>query len=357
MKNPAFRSLQLTALALVLPGVCGCHSVGPKTILYDRLDYSAALGESWKSMMLLNIVKTRYLDLPIFLDVGQVVSGYTLQTSGNVGGSIQSSGGFNSLSLGGSALYSQQPTITYTPLTGEKFLEAFLDPVSPARVFSLIQAGYPADFLLQMSVDSLNGLRNQPISLASKYKADPDFFRAIRLLREIQDARAVGLRVDRPTNGQPASVVFFRSDKVDAEVLAKIVEARQLLGLVPGETSFRLIASPLRGGPGEIGVDTRSIWQILASLSLGVDLPPKHLARKLAPPLPRLPDAELLLRVHSGSSKPAAAYVTVAYEGEWFWIANDDWISKRTFSSILFLSILSGSGTPQNVPTLTIPTR
>jgi hypothetical protein len=61
--------------------------------------------------------------------------------------------------------------------------------------------------------------------------------------------------------------------------------------------------------------------------------------------------------VHSGSSKPAGAYVTVLYEGEWFWIANDDWTSKRTFSSIVFLSTLSGTGAPQNVPTLTIPTR
>jgi len=62
-----------------------------------------------------------------------------------------------------------------------------------------------------------------------------------------------------------------------------------------------------------------------------------------------------LLRVHSDSSKPKDAYVAVPYEGEWFWIANDDWRSKRTFTSILFLFTLADSSGEQKLPTLTIP--
>ncbi len=350
-------------LTLGLAVIClsGCRSFGPRTVPRDRFDYSAALSDSWKSMMLLNIVKTRYLDLPLFLDVGQVVSSYTLEASGSVGGSLNGASApaavGNSLTLGGAARYSQQPTITYTPLTGDKFLEGFLSPVSPTRVFALVQAGYPADFILQLGLESLNGLRNQPAAVSSKFQADPEFFRVLKLLREIQDARALGMRVDRPTNGLPATVVFFRSEKIDPEALAKIAEVRQLLALTPGDSSFRLVASPLRGGTGELGVETRSLWQILASLSMGVELPPKHLQRKLAPPVAKPPESELLLRVHSGSAKPADAYITVPYEGEWFWIANDDWISKRTFTSILFTFTLADTGATQNVPTLTIPTR
>jgi hypothetical protein len=49
--------------------------------------------------------------------------------------------------------------------------------------------------------------------------------------------------------------------------------------------------------------------------------------------------------------------LVVPYEGQWFWIANDDWRSKRTFSSILFLFTLANTGTSQNLPSLTIPTR
>ena len=351
----------LSVLPLVLAASTGCHSLGPRTVPRDRFDYSASLADSWKSMMLLNIVKTRYLDLPIFLDVGQVVSSYTLEASGNLGGSLYGSGGggsANSLSLGGAARYSQQPTITYTPLTGDKFLEAFLNPVDPTRVFALIQSGYAADFVLQLGVESLSGLRNQPVGLASKYQADPEFFRVLGLLREVQDARAVGLRIERPTNGQPGTVFFFRSDKVPPDIQAKITEIRELLGLHAGESAFRLVASPLQGGPGELTVDTRSLWQMLIAMAIGVDVPPEHEKRKLTPPFTGAHTREsLLLHVHSGPSKPTDAYVAVPYEGQWFWLANDDWKSKRTFGSILFLFSLANTGGAPSPPTLTIPTR
>jgi len=362
MKQPVPKLISLILVGLLSLALTACRSFGPRTVPQDRFNYSAALGESWKSMMLLNIVKTRYLDLPIFLDVGQVISAYTFEASGSIGGNLNNgnspASAGNALALGGVARYSQQPTITYTPLTGDKFLEGFLAPVEPARVFSLVQSGYAADFILQLGLESLNGLRNEPVTLGSRQKADPGFFRVLKLLRQVQDAGAVGLRVERATNGAPATVMFFRSQEISPETLADIAEIRELLGLAPGQSSFRLVFSPLRGSPAELSVTTRSLWQMLAGLSLGVDVPARHRELKLAPPMPESISPEmLLLRVHSGPDKPSAAYVAVPYEGEWFWIASDDWKSKRTFSSILFLFTLANTGAPQNVPTLTIPTR
>lgn len=348
----------VACLCLVLIAVGGCRSIGPGTVPRDRADYSTALAESWKDMMLLNIVKTRYLDLPIFLDVGQVVAGYSLQSSVNVNGSFASMGKGNSLGLGAAGTFAEHPTITYTPLTGDKFLQGFMNPVSPSRVFALVQSGYAVDFILQLSVDSLNGLRNQSVSLDSKYQADPEFFRVLKLLREIQDARAVGIRVEHPTNGLPATVLFFRGDRIDPAVQAKMAEVRELLGLAPGTSAFRLVDSPLRCGVGELSVDTRSVWQMLASLSQGVVVPAEHRERKLAPPMAEAAAPEqALLRVQSGADRPHDTYVAVLYEGSWFWIANDDWRSKRTFVSILFLFTLADTGAPANMPTLTIPTR
>lgn len=53
---------------------CGCAAkVGPRSLAHDRFDYSAAITQSWKEQMLLNMVKLRYVDPPMFLDVQQVV--------------------------------------------------------------------------------------------------------------------------------------------------------------------------------------------------------------------------------------------------------------------------------------------
>ena len=72
--------LTLTAL------LSGCASIGSQTLPRDRFDYSSALTESWKYQTLLNVVKLRYMDTPIFVDVAQIVSAYQLETLFNVTG-------------------------------------------------------------------------------------------------------------------------------------------------------------------------------------------------------------------------------------------------------------------------------
>jgi len=134
--NPAL----LCAVLLLGPG---WRSIGPRTIPRDRYDYSGSISESWKRQTLLNIVKLRYLDPPIFVDVGQIVSGYSLETLLSAGGSLPENGalGGNTATLGGSVRFTDRPTITYTPLTGEKFLKALMTPLTPESVFFTIESG------------------------------------------------------------------------------------------------------------------------------------------------------------------------------------------------------------------------
>jgi len=162
MKAKHTQTLLVAALVSVA-GLTGCKHIGPKTVAVDRFDYSSAIADSWKQQTLLNIVKLRYADLPVFVDVASIVSGYSMQTGVSVNGSLSSENAVqgNFGAVGGQAIYTDRPTITYVPMTGEKFLRGLITPIDPKSIFFLLQSGYAADFILGMSVESLNGVRNR----------------------------------------------------------------------------------------------------------------------------------------------------------------------------------------------------
>lgn len=116
------RPLVILLALVVATTLGGCRSVGPKTIPKDQFDYSTAIGDSWKRQMLLNIVKMRYGEPPIFLEVASVINQYSLEGSVNVGGNFNGGlTGKDVYGVGGNAKYADRPTITYNPLSGDKF--------------------------------------------------------------------------------------------------------------------------------------------------------------------------------------------------------------------------------------------
>ena len=110
--------------------VAGCASIGPPTVPRDRVNYITAVAKSWKEQTLLNVVRMRYGDAPSFLDVSSVISAYAFQGQLSSGAAISSNLTntipSNLVTLGGNASYLDRPTITYTPLAGDKFAKSLL---------------------------------------------------------------------------------------------------------------------------------------------------------------------------------------------------------------------------------------
>src|SRR5262245_16200182 len=125
---------QMGAAILAPALLAGCWSVGPRHVVHDRFDYAQALSRSWKENMLLNLVKLRYADAPLFLDVSSVVEQYTLQGELSAAAQFPVSSGANPSSVGGTLQWADRPTITYQPLTGSHFTKSLLTPIKPREV-------------------------------------------------------------------------------------------------------------------------------------------------------------------------------------------------------------------------------
>jgi hypothetical protein len=345
---PAFGLLVLT----------GCKSVGPGTVARDRNDYSSSISESWKRQTLLNIVKLRYLDPPIFVDVGQIVAGYSLETAVTAGASFEQIDG-NNAAVGGSARFTDRPTITYIPLTGNQFVKALMTPLPPESVFFMVQSGWPADGVLMAAAASINGLKNQETSVSGVRPPDPAFLRTLELLRNLQRSGVVSFRVKQDTQKQQTSILTFRAQDLSETTLAEARELRELLRLEPQATEFNLVFGATPASGKELAVITRSILHIMSTMSAQVDVPAEDVAEGRATPglgaEVEPGTAPRLVCIHSSTGKPDDAFVAVPYRNAWFWIDDRDLQSKRAFTFMLMLFTLADTGQKESLPLITIP--
>ena len=125
------RAVLLTA---VLSMLGGCLNIGPNTIVQDRFKYNQAIRDSWEEQMLTNMVAIRYGESPVFLNVSSVIAQYGLETSARVGAGVNSSFvGDDTIQGNAAAVWSERPTITYTPVEGQEFAINLLTPIRPVR--------------------------------------------------------------------------------------------------------------------------------------------------------------------------------------------------------------------------------
>jgi hypothetical protein len=355
----------VTALALSLL-LCGCSSFGPGTVGRDRLDYDHSVAESWKRQLLLNVVKLRYGDTPLFLDVASITNSYALETQLQAGltwSDIVGAGAENSQNVGAAARYSDKPTITYSPLTGNRFTKSLMTPVSPAIVLSLIQAGWSADAVMRLMVTSVNGVQNRFAAGGRARGADAEFYKLIAALRRLQQSGVIGMKLQRLEGSEPdvAVLVFTQAPEADEATQADRDEIAKVLGLDRGQGEVRVVYGSGRGQNGEILMVTRSLLEMLFDLSAsGVEVPEAHVAEGRTLPTRSFPsDPEggylPLIRVHTALEEPKDCFVAIPYREQWFYIDDRDFASKAMFSFLLIVTSLTDSDPGKGAPVITIP--
>jgi hypothetical protein len=339
----------------------GCAGVGPPTVPRDRFDYTTAISDSWKAQMLINMVKMRYGDTPTFLEVASVINQYSFesQLDARLGWVHHFTTALtNTQSVGGAARYIDRPTITYSPLSGEKFARSLMTPIPPASILSLIQANYPADLVFRLCVHSINGIRNRFGGAARARAADPEFYPLLERLKRLQASGAIGLRVQKTTE-RDATLLTIRG-KVDEATAEDTLAVRRMLGLDPTAQEFSIVYASIAQNDRELAILSRSILEIIIDLASFIDVPDIHVEEKRVNPTqtddsgPGGPSTPLV-RIHSSPDKPSDAFVTVPYHGYWFWIDDRDLRSKSMFSFIMFVFTLVETGGKEGTPIVTIP--
>ncbi|MFQ5461760.1 MAG: hypothetical protein ACE5E5_03945 [Phycisphaerae bacterium] len=403
------------AIAALACGAAGCQ-LGPTALRIGHAAYGDAVRKINDEQMLLNLVRLRYRDTPVWLEVTSISTQFAFDSSGELSGTLKENVGQggsknpNQLGLSGRVGYSERPTITYTILGGEDFLKRMLSSIDVASIALLTESGWRSDRVLRLAVERMNGLKNAPLASGPTPAQSPrfkKFLAAVRLMQELAGDQRVEfeyedrvqtigspLKLEKISGGDvlaaaklgtefrsvaPANMVALAkhertlsmrftlraADSGDAERL------RDLLHLDPTRTAYDLrdmLAGdydPTQLGErlSDISLDTRSVLGVLYYLCNAVQVPPEDIAAgrvtdtvdKQGHPFDWGSLLDDIFIVHHSSSRPVGAAVAVRYRGSWFYIADNDQSSKSTFALLHQLASLQAGDVKSAAPVLTLP--
>ncbi|MCP3958741.1 MAG: hypothetical protein GY719_12880 [bacterium] len=346
----AMLTIACCLLALTLAG-CGTN-FGARNVRPARANYGEALSRSWNEQLLLNLVRLRYRDTPLFLEVGSIVTQY------DYGGRLAVNE-FADDVVGGALEYSETPTITYSPLKGHDFVQRLLAPLPPRALILLSNSGWSVERLMTCCVHRINGVENAPSAAGPTPDTEPEyahFQRLSKLLRELQKARALQISLE----GEEISLTFLPT--TDAALLEKLHELRATLGLAESVDQFDVVAAYTPSNQEEIALVGRSLLSVLFYMSQGVKAPAEHEQEgwvtvtldSESRPLDWWRVMGGLLRIQTAPSSPENAFTRVKYRGHWFYIDDADLNSKTTFNLLTYLFAMQASGDGGTGPLLTL---
>jgi len=343
--------------------VTGCTSFGSNNISPDRFNYNEAIGRSADEQMLLNLLRIRYKQVPVFLSVSSVLTQYTYMASAGVNGQSGTSLGSSANFIGANSTirYIEKPTITYTPLSGAEFTHQLISPIPDGRVFSLVQSGWPPDLLLGLAIEMIGHLPNLPFyrePSAEDLEAHEEFRQAINLMIHLSKFRLVEVRRNESATDNehtPDYLVFSETNHQPHRDL--ILKFKTLLNLSPSIHRFRITRKITHVEPDEITVRIRSMISLMGLLSRGVEIPDTHLAESRTQDSYYSTNSKLTptLRVRHSIDPPINAYVAVQYGGYWFFISHKDQESKEAFGLISYLFQMQAPQAPAVTPLITLP--
>ena len=339
--------------------LAGCVQLGPRALESGRPQYNIAVQQTEAQQLLLNIVRQRYNDPLMFLDVTSISSGYGRGMNASILGVLGTGNGTGTGAVGGNL--GETPNIFYAPNTGEKFAKQMLTPLDLNTVALLLQAGWSIERVFLLLAESVNDIYNRPVANDSGERY-ARFLSLADSLRDLQRDGFLTVGLERSEAEQGTALVLMIAP--DA---AGRPSYRQVCETIGTECN----GAPLRmrqafGAPADsttVALATRSLFSAIYHISRQVDVPAEDISTGVASPsydlAERTPAATEALRqlfhVRSSKDEPERAAIKVNYRDAWFYIDDTDQDTKTTFALLSMLITLQAGSTGGVMPLITIP--
>jgi hypothetical protein len=352
---------------IVAVGSSGCQSIGPSVIKHSHFRYNDAVISSIDRQLLANIVRLKYRDNPMFLDVSSITESRNFGLEGGLSKSKWfPHGPVRSDELDPSFVFkdSQSPTISYRPLRGTEFIKHMMTPIPLSVTLGMSSSGWKLQRVFNTCVEKINDVENAPSASGPMPHDKPNyekFYEMTDVLKRLEEAGLVVIGID-PDNSKNLVLRL----KPSAARNGDVIEFKRLLGLDNGKNEFRFENNFLKASSNDIVVRTRSLMGVLFYLSHAVEIPAEDIERGLVQTTVDSTGSTFdwsknasgtLLKVHCSDTKPDGAFVAIRYRGHWFYIDDSDLHSKSTFMFISTLfNLQAGEASSAEVaPMLTIP--
>ena len=347
-------------LLIFLTSTSGCNNLGPTTLKSERSNYNLAVQRTNDEQLLLNLARLKYRDTPFFMEVSSVASQFTFSTSANASATLQD-GVKGLFGLGGSLGMTEKPTVTYSPLQGDQFIQRVLSPLPLETITLLYRSGWSVERIFRLCFQRMNNVKNAPGASGPTPKKAPqfkEFIEATKYLRELQSQDTLNLFFQKQ-DGVPQIILQITEEGKNLEPANNFAKA---LNVEPGREKYVITFSPKQNEPDQIRVVTRSLLGILFYLSQAVEAPDQDIrAGKVTRTLKSSGETfdwrELtgeLLRIQSKPNRPENSTLMVFYRGTWFYIDDSDLKSKSTFSLLSQIFSLQAGKIKDNSPVLTL---
>lgn len=348
----------LMAASLLLANV-GCAVVGPSGIRSGRGAYTDAISTTDAQQILKLVVGLRYADMPTVLNVSSVTA--SMKFSSNIGTEFgigpEANYDGNLTPLSGGVAYEENPTISYAPVRGARFIQELLSPVPLDLYLLLLESGH-GELVFRMLTDHVNGISNPAFVRTARGSKDDRFDEVIKLLVSLDAAGCL----DWGSADQDKNRRLMAIHNYAPKHLVQATELLELFGTTPTESGSSVVI-PIslgisRSGRKGMVLQTRSVYQAMQVVAANVEVPATHAENGLALSPSDFPPGHSLLTIRSSPHYPASASVAVKHRNHWFYLEATDHRSRIAFQllqSLLIARLSDVAGQNQRVPVLTVP--